>query len=86
MTPLADLTHAEYRARALGYSADLARQRGLRAAPFPYHDTVAPKQIDWTKKGAVTEVGVLRLRGRGPAARRRSAAQHPHEGRAARRA
>lgn len=62
MTPLADLTHSEYRARALGFSADLARPRPLRAAPFPYHDTVPPKQIDWTKKGAVTEVGALRWR------------------------
>lgn len=56
MTPLADLTHEEYRARSLGYSADLARQRPLRAAPFPYHDTVPPKEIDWTKQKAVTEV------------------------------
>lgn len=65
MTPLADLTHEEYRARSLGYSADLARQRPLRAAPFPYHDTVPPKEIDWTKQKAVTEVGLLNKRAGG---------------------
>ena len=58
MNVFADLSQAEYRQRALGYRADLRQPRSsLQAAPFLYEDTVPAKEVDWVKKGVVTEVG-----------------------------
>ena len=56
MGVFADLTHDEYRAKALGYRASLRTQLPLRAAPFLYESTVPPKEVDWVAKGAVTSV------------------------------
>lgn len=62
MTPLADLTHQEYKARALGFRADLAdkarrdRTAAVGAKAFRYEDTSPPPEMDWVKKGAVTKV------------------------------
>ena len=62
MTPLADLTHQEYTAGALGFRADLAykarrdRAAAVGAKPFRYEDTSPPAEMDWVKKGAVTKV------------------------------
>lgn len=61
MSPLSDLTQSEFSDRSRGFRADLAaqakrRQNALGAPPFRYHATSPPKEIDWTKKGAVTKV------------------------------
>eukprot|EP00887_Chlorella_sp_A99_P001556 scaffold8.g1556.t1 len=58
MNTFADLTHDEYRARALGYRADLAagRKQRLGTAPFLYANTTPAKEVDWRAKGAVSEV------------------------------
>ena len=56
MGAFADLTQDEYRGKALGYRADLRRDRPLRAAPFLYAGATPPKEVDWVASGAVTEV------------------------------
>ena len=54
----ADWTHEEFQQHALGYRPDL-RQESLGQTyrgEFRYQDTVAPKEVDWVKQGAVTAV------------------------------
>ena len=54
----ADWTHEEFQQHALGYRPEL-KQESLGQTyrgEFRYHDTVAPKEIDWVEKGAVTAV------------------------------
>lgn len=65
MGVFADLTQEEYRTRALGYRADLRPQNALKSTPFLYESTVPPKEVDWLKAGAVTEVGWAGAQGAG---------------------
>ena len=56
MTTFADLTHDEWKARALGYRPDLRKPTLQAPSKFRYEDSTAPKEIDWREKGAVAKV------------------------------
>lgn len=58
MTRFADMDHEEFKSHALGFRADLLRDKPPRlgAAPFRYENTNPPEEVDWVSKGAVTPV------------------------------